>query len=184
MFRCTSGNIKAPRLWPFVRGIPRRPVVSPHKGAITWKMFPYHDMTSSCGVINTWISEMLFRDFQIRWILCTCLFRRYISCCRDIRIPQWPTIVSTSRILETYAWYVKLLYPIKYLHAHCFVVCIIGVIISDSCKWFIWYMHTDVVQSCAISAEAIIWSVPKDMVKIDSTSSKSWQQTTKNRQFV
>ena len=37
-------NIKATRYWPFVRGIHRRPVNSPHKGPVTWKMFPFDDV--------------------------------------------------------------------------------------------------------------------------------------------
>ena len=44
-------NIKAPRHWPFVRGIHRWPVNSPHKGPVTPKIFPFDDvimMTSSC----------------------------------------------------------------------------------------------------------------------------------------
>ena len=34
-------NIKAPR---HVRGIHRWPVYSPHKGPVTWKMFPFDDV--------------------------------------------------------------------------------------------------------------------------------------------
>ena len=46
----------------FVRGIHRRPVNSPHKWPVTWKMFPFDDviMTSKChkqGITNmTWSS--------------------------------------------------------------------------------------------------------------------------------
>ena len=34
-------NSKAPRYWPFVRGIHRWPVNSPHKGPVTRKMSPF-----------------------------------------------------------------------------------------------------------------------------------------------
>ena len=37
-------NIKAPRYWPFVRGIHRWPVNSPHKGPVTRKMFPFDNV--------------------------------------------------------------------------------------------------------------------------------------------
>ena len=37
-------NIKAPRHWPFVRGIHRGPVNSPHKRLVTRKMFPFDDV--------------------------------------------------------------------------------------------------------------------------------------------
>ena len=38
-------NIQAPRYWPFVRGIHRWPVNSPHKRPVTQKMFPFDDVT-------------------------------------------------------------------------------------------------------------------------------------------
>ena len=37
-------NIKVPSYWPFVRGIYRRPVNSPHKGPVTRKMFKFDDV--------------------------------------------------------------------------------------------------------------------------------------------
>ena len=37
-------NIKAPRHWPFVRGIHRLPVNSPHKWPVTRKIFPFDDV--------------------------------------------------------------------------------------------------------------------------------------------
>ena len=37
-------NIKAPRHWPFFRGIHRGPVNSPHKGPVTRKMFSFDDV--------------------------------------------------------------------------------------------------------------------------------------------
>ena len=37
-------NIKGPRYCPFVRGIHRAPVDSPHKGTVTRKMFPFDDV--------------------------------------------------------------------------------------------------------------------------------------------
>ena len=36
-------NIKAPRNWPFVRGINRWPVNSPYKRPVTRKIFPFDD---------------------------------------------------------------------------------------------------------------------------------------------
>ena len=44
-------NIKAPRHWPFVRGIHRWPVISPHKGPVTRKMLPLRDVIMSNGVM-------------------------------------------------------------------------------------------------------------------------------------
>ena len=40
----TLDYIKAPRYWPFVRGIHRAPVNSPHKWPVTRKMFPFDDV--------------------------------------------------------------------------------------------------------------------------------------------
>ena len=40
----TKYDIKDPHNWPFVRGIHRWPVDSPHKGAVTRKKFPRHDI--------------------------------------------------------------------------------------------------------------------------------------------
>ena len=37
-------TIKAPRHWPFVWGIHRWSVNSPHKGPVMWKMFPFDDV--------------------------------------------------------------------------------------------------------------------------------------------
>ena len=33
--------LKAPHYWPFVRGVHRWPVDSPHKGPVMWEAFPY-----------------------------------------------------------------------------------------------------------------------------------------------
>ena len=41
---CLGVHIKAPRHWRFVRGIHRWPVDSPHKGPVTRKIFPFHDV--------------------------------------------------------------------------------------------------------------------------------------------
>ena len=51
-------NIKAPRHWP------RGPVNSPHKGPITRKMFPFHDVIMSC--IATQITGNSIRQKQSR----------------------------------------------------------------------------------------------------------------------
>ena len=40
-------NTKAPRPWPFVRGIHRGPVNFPHKGPVTRKKFPFDDVIMS-----------------------------------------------------------------------------------------------------------------------------------------
>ena len=42
--RLFKENIKAPRHWPFLWGIHREPVNSPHKGPVTRKMFPFDDV--------------------------------------------------------------------------------------------------------------------------------------------
>ena len=46
-------NVKAPRLWPFVRGIRRSPVDSPHKGPVTWNLFACHDVFMRTGTMAT-----------------------------------------------------------------------------------------------------------------------------------
>ena len=61
-------NIKPPRYWPFVRGIHRWPVDSPHKGPVTWKLFPLDDviMTIRCmGYTNVSLLEMLYEVLSI-----------------------------------------------------------------------------------------------------------------------
>ena len=40
-------SIKAPQHWPFVKGIHRWPVDSPHKGPVMWKALPCHDIIMS-----------------------------------------------------------------------------------------------------------------------------------------
>ena len=47
LFSADQRNIKAPRYWPFVRGIHRRPVNSPHKWPVTRKMFSFDDVIMS-----------------------------------------------------------------------------------------------------------------------------------------
>ena len=54
-------NIKAPRHWLFVRGIHRLPVDSPHKGPVTWKMFPFDDVI---------IHRITKQKFQCQTICC------------------------------------------------------------------------------------------------------------------
>ena len=45
LFRRRSKKTSKLRVWPFVRGIHRRPVNSPHKWPVTQKMFPFDDVT-------------------------------------------------------------------------------------------------------------------------------------------
>ena len=54
----------------FVRGIHRWPVDSPHKGPVTWKMFPFDDVTMTCaaetvGNVTCWV--MFFRWWNNLW---------------------------------------------------------------------------------------------------------------------
>ena len=42
--RRSNKKIKAPRHWPFVRGIHRWPLNFPHKGPVTRRMFPFGDV--------------------------------------------------------------------------------------------------------------------------------------------
>ena len=44
LFRLTKRNIKCPRYCPFVGGIHRRPVDSPHKGTVRRKILPFDDV--------------------------------------------------------------------------------------------------------------------------------------------
>ena len=55
-------NIKALRYWPFVWGIHRSPVNSPHKWPVTWKMFPFHDVMMSFQY-----TENLYNLDSSRW---------------------------------------------------------------------------------------------------------------------
>ena len=43
-------SIRAPHYWPFVLGIHRRPVDSPHKGLMMLKVFPWHAINRSCSI--------------------------------------------------------------------------------------------------------------------------------------
>ena len=45
----------------FVRGIHRGPVNSPHKGRVTWKMFPFDDVIMYNTDLTLLISQQLFR---------------------------------------------------------------------------------------------------------------------------
>ena len=47
---CYNESIKSPYYWPFVRGIQRSPLDSPHKGPVIWKAFVCHNifMMTSC----------------------------------------------------------------------------------------------------------------------------------------
>ena len=60
MMTSSNGNIKAPRYWPFVRGIHRYLVNSPHKGQ--WRgalMFPL-----ICAWMNRWVNNDEADDFR------------------------------------------------------------------------------------------------------------------------
>ena len=45
-------------------------------------------------------------DFQIHRLFSACQFRHCISCGWFVPISQWTSVVSPSRVLETYVWYV------------------------------------------------------------------------------
>ena len=55
-------NIKAPRYWPFVRGIHRGPVNSPHKWPVTRKMFPFDD------VIMAYTCTSKYQAYQAKFL--------------------------------------------------------------------------------------------------------------------
>ena len=50
----------------FVRGIHRRPVNSPHKGPVTWKMFPFDDVI----MIYWWFPGTWAIDTELLWLRC------------------------------------------------------------------------------------------------------------------
>ena len=58
----------------FVRGIHRRPVNSPHKGPVTWKMFPFDDVIMEsasqyllcCTLYSNMIVRILFTLLHVR----------------------------------------------------------------------------------------------------------------------
>ena len=60
----------------FVRGIHRWPVNSPHKGPVTWKMFPFDDVLMMawvpCGA-QSWVASMLIR---LTWLYISSLGTR------------------------------------------------------------------------------------------------------------
>ena len=65
----TIANIKAPRHWPFVRGIHRGPVNSPHKWPVTRKMFPFDDVIMRRR--HTYNDEPCYHRFRIWRIACS-----------------------------------------------------------------------------------------------------------------
>ena len=88
-------NIKAPRYWPFVRGIHRWPVNSPHKGPVTRKMFPFHDVImvvpEHTKVLRhqCWIADPVFL-FYVVW-LSNIMYQ-----------PKWPTRLHRISILHPF----------------------------------------------------------------------------------
>ena len=61
-------NINGPFHWPFVRGIHRWPVDSPHMRSVTWKAFPCDDVIINMGHqsqwsrhVRTWMSNYIGR---------------------------------------------------------------------------------------------------------------------------
>ena len=67
-------NIKAMRYWPFVRGIHRWAVDSPHKGPVTWTMFPCHDVFMG---FNTYTNKT--QEIENRADFLVCSVRTYVS---------------------------------------------------------------------------------------------------------
>ena len=58
-------NTQAQCYWPFVRGIHRWPVDSPHNWPVMWKVFPWHDVTwTALAITIWWIMSYLKRASQ------------------------------------------------------------------------------------------------------------------------
>ena len=67
-------NTKAPRHWPFMRGIHRWPANSSHKGPAKRKMFPFDDviMTRNCRSWSTNVRIPLTRPQKFEWPVWHC----------------------------------------------------------------------------------------------------------------
>ena len=58
---------QSPALLAFVRGINRCPVNSPHKGPVTWKMFPFDDVIMVISLITSMQIAMLLYMYMIQY---------------------------------------------------------------------------------------------------------------------
>ena len=56
----------------FVRGIHRWPVNSPHKGPVTWKLFPFDDVIMLTQTSHRWCAELMMQASSITSFM-TCL---------------------------------------------------------------------------------------------------------------
>ena len=65
----TSKRHQSPHYWPFVRGIHRWPVNSPHKGPVTRKKLPFDDVIMVCTISATQNSLYLYHSMCTRQAL-------------------------------------------------------------------------------------------------------------------
>ena len=80
----------------FARVIHRGPVTSPHKGPVTWKMFPFDDV-----IMNCWIAEIhSHTGWVVLWTVLWQSARGWdISFCLNVTI-MWSSVVLTFNILQ------------------------------------------------------------------------------------
>ena len=102
-------NIKAPRYWRVVRGIHQSPVDFLHKGSVTRKMFPCHDIimfkSPSVESFRSLYNYILYNFRTMEYhILCNTLkkkkktmnvFMRFLCCYSTSTLPWWRYSMET-----------------------------------------------------------------------------------------
>ena len=83
----------------FLKGIQRWPVNSPHKGPVTWKMFPFDDVimewqnrAAQCQSMKTMVKHGHIKNHFISWQSAPC---PQISGCGMCK--HWSNMVSTNK---------------------------------------------------------------------------------------
>ena len=76
----TSKKHQSPRYWPFVRGIHRWPVNSPHRGPVTHKKLPFDDVTMTmqgsspsygCQMACSIVKNLVIKPLVDHWYMMT-----------------------------------------------------------------------------------------------------------------
>ena len=82
-----------PRYWPFVCGIHRSSVNSPHKGQLT----PSFDISLICPWINVWVKK-------VRWVIWEDITRTMASLlCWNLTYRLFP-VVTRTKLCQVMAW--------------------------------------------------------------------------------
>ena len=97
-------NIKAPRYWPYVRGIHRWPVNSPHKWPVTRKMSLSDDVImNEYGIHHTLVASGLLLCLQGQWAWLDGHQSRSIQICTYCTNLE---IVSHEHVMTWYAFHI------------------------------------------------------------------------------